>query len=177
VVDWGCPADAPNVRVRNDSANGCVRVLARNLNTADFPVWCFGDLYHPRWKIVEAFKRLKHRYHLEGVSGMSQQALIVDVAAKVLVHNPTSPVCAAAQAVRQADKPIVCTLSRCTRSFPARTPLHMLSPVLVLVGDVVASINNAIALLARTTKKVHCGRLSPRPENQIKRHASLAYKK
>ena len=35
----------------------------------------------------EAFKRLKHRLHLEAVSGLSQHALLVDVAAKVLADN------------------------------------------------------------------------------------------
>ena len=47
----------------------------------------FGELYHQRWRIEEAFKRLKHRLHLEAVSGLSQHALLVDVAAKVLADN------------------------------------------------------------------------------------------
>lgn len=177
VADWACPADAPSVRVvRNVSTNGRVRVLATNLDPADFPPECFGDLYHARWKIEEAFKRLKHRYHLEAVSGLSQQALIVDVAAKVLADNLASLACAAAQAVRHADKPEAATLRRCNRSYAARTLLHMLPAVLLLVGDVNAAIDNAIALLARTTKQVHPGRSSPRPPNHIKPHARFAYK-
>ena len=39
----------------------------------------FADLYHQRWRIEEAFKRLKHRLKLEAVSGLSQQALLIDV--------------------------------------------------------------------------------------------------
>jgi hypothetical protein len=71
VADWGCPADAPSVGVvRNVSSTGRVRVLATNLGPADFPVECFGDLYRARWTIEEFFKRLKHRYHLEAVSGL-----------------------------------------------------------------------------------------------------------
>ena len=54
------------------------------------------NLYHQRWRIEEAFKRLKHRLHLEVVSGLSQQALIIDVAAKVLADNIASLMCAAA---------------------------------------------------------------------------------
>jgi hypothetical protein len=177
VADWACPGDAPSVRVvRNVSSNGRVRVLATNLPAADFPVECFGDLYHARWKIEEAFKRLKHRYHLEAVSGLSQQALIVDVAAKVLADNLASLVCAAAQAVRQADKPVAGTPRRCNRNFAARTLLHMLPPVLMLVGNVITTIDNAIALLARTTKRVPSGRSTPRPANHIKPHARFAYK-
>ena len=49
-----------------------------------------GDLCHQRWRIEEAFKRIKHRLHLEAVSGLSQQALIIDVAAKILAYNITS---------------------------------------------------------------------------------------
>jgi IS4 transposase len=42
------------------------------------------DLYRGRWRIEEAFKRLKHRMGLDSVSGLSQHALLVDVATKVL---------------------------------------------------------------------------------------------
>ena len=45
------------------------------------------DLYHGRWRIEEAFKRLKLRLGLESVSGLSQHALPVDVAIKVLADN------------------------------------------------------------------------------------------
>jgi hypothetical protein len=40
---------------------------------------------------------LKHRLHLEAVSGLSQHALLVDVAAKVLADNITALMCHAAQ--------------------------------------------------------------------------------
>ena len=50
----------------------------------------WGDLYHGRWRIEEAFKRLKHRQGLESVSGLSQHALLVDVATKVLADNLAS---------------------------------------------------------------------------------------
>ena len=177
VADWGCPAIAPNVRVvRNVSSTGRVRVLATNLDAADVPVECFGDLYHARWKIEEAFKRLKHRYHLEAVSGLSQQALIVDVAAKVLADNLASLVCAAAQAQRHADQPVAAAPRRCNRAFAALTLQRMLPPVLLMVGDVMATISHAIALLARTTKRVATGRSSPRPPRHVKPHARYAYK-
>jgi len=177
VTDWGCPATAPEVRVvRNVSSNGRVRVLATNLPGADFPLDCFGDLYHARWKIEEAFKRLKHRYDLEAVSGLSQQALIVDVAAKVLADNLATLMCAAAQAKRQADLPQSIAPRRCNRNYAAQTMLRMLPPVLLLIGDVIALINNTIAVLARTTKLVSAGRSSPRPAHHVKPHARFAYK-
>ena len=68
------------------------RSVATNLDAEAFPPELFGDLYHPHWRIDEAFKRFKHRLHLEAVSGLSQQALIIDVAAKKLAvaDNMTS---------------------------------------------------------------------------------------
>jgi IS4 transposase len=63
------------------------RILAINLPAVDFPAACFGNLYHQRWRIKEAFKRLKHRLHPESVSRLSQQALIIDAAAKVLADR------------------------------------------------------------------------------------------
>ncbi|APW48066.1 hypothetical protein RA876_18920 [Rhodoferax antarcticus] len=87
----GCSPNAPEVRmVRNVSPNAWVRVMATNLDPVDFPWGCFGELCHKRWRIEEAFKRLKHHMRLEAVSGLSQQALIIDVASKVLADNMAS---------------------------------------------------------------------------------------
>ena len=57
------------------------------LDPAAFPAHEFGDLYHRRWRIEEAFKRLKHRPNLEHVSGLSQQAALHDFAAKIVCDN------------------------------------------------------------------------------------------
>src|SRR4051812_21797998 len=68
----------------------------------------FGDPYHQRWRIEEAFKQLKHRLHLEAVSGLSQQASIIDVAAKVLADNISrADVCCSLRMRRPA-----CTLAQ-----------------------------------------------------------------
>ena len=83
VRDWNCPAEAPQARlIRQIAPNGQMRALVTNLDAAQFPAEQFADLYHQRWRIEEAFKRLKHRLHLEAVSGLSQQALFIDVAAR-----------------------------------------------------------------------------------------------
>ena len=68
-------------------------MLATNLPAKDFPAEVFGDLYHQRWRIEEAYKRLKHRGKLESVSGLSQHAVLIDVYAKVLADNLSSLVC------------------------------------------------------------------------------------
>jgi hypothetical protein len=87
--------------IRHVASNGQVRVLATNLDASTFPHELFSDLYHQRWRIEEAFKRLKHRMHLEAVSGLSQQALIIDVAAKVLSDNLTSLMCQVAEVTQK----------------------------------------------------------------------------
>ena len=52
--------------VRVVTPNGRIHVVITSLlgNTA-FPVPDFADLYHRRWRIEEAFKRLTHRLALE----------------------------------------------------------------------------------------------------------------
>jgi hypothetical protein len=178
VQDWGCSPDALEVRlVRNVSSNARLRVMATNLDPENFPWECFGELYHKRWRIEEAFKRLKHHMKLESVSGLSQQALIIDVAAKVLADNLASLLCACAQCndsepqdTRQVAK------RQCNRGYAAAAMLRMLPSVLMFVGDVLAAIYRTVDLLRQTTCRIVGGRSSPRPKNHIKPHAQYAYK-
>ena len=73
--------------------------MATNLAASELSAAVFGQLYHERWRIEEAFKRLKHRCKLESVSGLTQHALMVDVHAKVLADNLASLVCIGASKV------------------------------------------------------------------------------
>lgn len=181
VADWGCAPDVPEVRlVRHVSSNGNVRVLTTNLAPEDFPTECFGDLYHQRWRVEEAFKRLKHRVHLEATSGLSQHALIIDVAAKVLADNLASLMCTAAQALRrgaavQADRKDTAP-RRCNRGYAAHAMLRMLPSVLLFVGDVLGAIDDTLELLAKAARCAGRPRSSPRPQNHVKPHARYAYK-
>ena len=81
VLDFGCLSEARTVRrVRHIAPNGQARVLMTNLlDAVRFPASRFGEIYHQRWPIEEAFKRLKHRLSLEHVSGLSQLAVEQDV--------------------------------------------------------------------------------------------------
>jgi Transposase DDE domain len=173
VHDWGCPPGAPALRlVRQIAPNGQVRVLATNLDSQAVPAALFADLYHQRWRIEEAFKRLKHRLHLEAVSGLSQQALIIDVAAKVLADNITSLMCLAASL--KADLP---TRSRmCNRSYAAALMQRVLPRLVLAIGDLLAEILYAVELLARTSQRFINARHQPRPPRHIKPHPSCAYK-
>jgi hypothetical protein len=173
VRDWGCPAEAPTVRlVRQAAPNGQVRLLVTNVATEAAPAESFSDLYHQRWRIEEAFKRLKHRLHLEAVSGLSQQALIIDVAAKVLADNIAALMCAAA--AECVDLP---TRSRkCNRSYAASFMQRILPRLVLFIGDIAQAIADAIAHLADTSQRFVPGRSRPRPRHHVKPHPSCAYK-
>jgi hypothetical protein len=178
VQDWGCSPDAPQVRlVRNVSSNARVRVMATNLDSADFPWECFGELYHKRWRVEEAFKRLKHHMKLESVSGLSQQALIIDVASKVLADNLAALLCRCAVADDDPESaPEQAVKRQCNRGYAAAAILRMLPSVLLFVGDVLAAISHTLDLLRRTTCRITAGRSSPRPKSHVKPHARYAYK-
>jgi Transposase DDE domain len=171
-LDWGCPAEAPTVRlVRHLAPGGLVRVLATNLSPEQIAAGAFGDLYHRRWRIEEAFKRLKHRLHLEAVSGLSQHALIVDVAAKVLADNIAALMCLAAQA--DLDSPAE---RRCNRAHACLILQRVLPRILLGVGDVLTLIDDAVGLMGRTLRRIVPGRSSPRPAHHVKPHARYAYR-
>ena len=171
--DWGCSRDKPSVRlVRQCAPNGQVRVLVTNLDEQTYPPHLFGDLYHQRWRIEEAFKRIKHRLKLEAVSGLSQQALIIDVAAKILADNLGSLMCAAAS--EHANLP---QRSRKPNRSYAATYLRNVLPRLILrVGDICATIAQAIQMLATNTQRFVENRSRPRPKCHVKPHPHLAYK-
>ena len=175
VRDWGCPAQAPRVRlVRQTAPNGAVRVLATNLDSSLYPYAVFADLYHQRLRIEEAFKRLKHRLHLESVSGLSQQGLIIDVAAKILADNITSLMCAAAAA--KTDLPR--RSRKCNRSYAAGLMQRLLPRLVLLIGDICAPIVEAITILGATSQRFipRRPRPRPRPPHHVKPHPSCAYK-
>ncbi|MFZ3141244.1 transposase [Polaromonas sp.] len=125
-ADYLCSGAPTQVRlVRLIAPDGQIRVVATNLPAQDFPVAVFGELYHQRWRIEEAFKRLKHRAKLESVSGLSQHALLVDVFAKVLADNLGSLVCqAASESARLLSRQRTCNSSLCSALPAAATAAH-----------------------------------------------------
>ena len=87
--DYGCPREATQVRlVRVVTPTGRVHILMTSLlNPIDYPAADFGDLYHARWRVEEAFKRIKHRLALEHLTGISWLAAQQDFGAKILGDN------------------------------------------------------------------------------------------
>ncbi len=173
VSDYGLSGKAPELRlVRHITPDGKIWVLATNLPAQEFPASVFGDLYHTRWRIEECFKRLKHVQKLESASGLSQQAVTIDVQAKVLADNLNTLVClGAVQEVDQQD-----VGKQCNRAY-AGNCLQRLMPRLMLgLGCVVALLGKAFDLLNATSFKCRSGRKALRPKNHAKPHPNLAYK-
>ena len=169
---YECPAVPQTVRlVRHVASTGKVRVLMTNLlDTQRFPAIDFGDLYHQRWRIEEAFKRLKHRLNLEHVSGLSQLAAMQDFAAKIICDNLQALVTAAAT----EQFPILST-RRINRGY-AHTVLKPLLPSLLLhCADVADMLVDAMALIARKTYFFKTGQSKPRTA-QPKPHKPMTQK-
>lgn len=170
-TDYECPALPQTVRlVRHVASTGKVRVLMTNLlDTVRFPAAEFGDLYHQRWAIEEAFKRLKHRLNLEHVSGLSQQAVLQDFHAKILCDNLQALVTQTASDC--VSKPATRKINRAA----AHSVLKPLMPLLLLRDDVAAMLNQALLLIARRTFFRSPGKSKPRPK-QPKPHKAASQK-
>nr|WP_308605778.1 transposase [Massilia sp. DJPM01] len=149
-LDYECPRKPQRVRlVRNVSPSGEQRVLMTNLFDEEiYPAECFAELYHKRWGIEEAFKRLKHRLNLEHVTGLSQQAVAQDVAAKIVCDNLQAIVALTAHA--DADRP---ESTRVNHAY-AHTALKPLMPIFLLGGQ----IGRKVARLLRGLLDLIAGR-------------------
>lgn len=169
--DYDCPGEAQTVRlVRHLAPNGRMRVLMTNLmDCGRFPAGSFGDLYHQRWRIEEAFKRLKHRLSLEHVTGLSQQAVEQDVAAKILCDNLQALTAAAAHAEANLS-----ASARINHAF-VHTALKPLLPGLLLGRPVAKLLQGVLNLLVRKTHTHKEGQSKPR-QPRSKPHKSMAQK-
>lgn len=156
--------------VRSVSSSGAIRVLMTNLLDAEqFPASVFGELYHQRWSIEEAFKRLKHRLNLEHVSGLSQLAVAQDVSAKVMCDNLQA--LTALTARDQADLP---DHQRLNHAY-VHTAIKPLLPALLLGMKVANLLQNLLRLVAQHTYRHRPNRSTPRKPN-IKPHKSMTQK-
>jgi Transposase DDE domain len=169
--DYECPCEPQKVRlIRNVAPNGAIRVLMTNLfDTTAFPAASFSDLYHQRWRIEEAFKRLKHRLNLEHVSGLSQQAVVHDVAAKILADNLQT-----LTALTAHDKADLLAIERINHAY-AHTVLKPLLPALLLGKKVANLLRTALKLIAKQTCTHRPGRSKPR-NAKLKPHKNMTQK-
>ncbi|MBR7781866.1 IS4 family transposase [Undibacterium luofuense] len=171
VTDYGCPSTGQEVRlVRIVTSDGAIRVLMTNLLDARaFPCVEFGELYHHRWRIEEAFKRLKHRLSLEHVSGLSQLAVMQDFAAKILCDNLQALACLAAI----SDEPLP-EGRRINHSY-AHTVLKRILPVLLLTSSASLILKEALLLITSHTYRHQEGQSKPRKSSH-KPHKYMSHK-
>lgn len=173
-ADYECPRHASTVRlIRQVTPTGKVRVLMTSLLDPDrYPAPAFTDLYHRRWRIEEAFKRLKHRLSLEHTSGLTWLAACQDVGAKMVCDNLNAlATYLATEHLIAPDSPwrINRTLafSHLRRFLP-----QVLSGRLRLTGRLVASLFSEIV---KNLQKFIPNRNRPRPIRP-KPHKAHAYK-
>lgn len=170
--DYDCPAVEQAVRlIRQITPDGKVRVLMTNLfDTERYPAADFAQLYHQRWRIEEAFKRLKHRLKLEHVSGLSQLAVRQDFAAKVLCDNLHALACLVARVDHEVPAHRIIN-----RSY-AITALRAVLPGLLLgCAWACPLLHDVISLIATRSHRHRPGRSKPRPPRP-KPHLHAAYK-
>jgi hypothetical protein len=119
--------------------------------------------------VAHLFKRLKHRLNLEHVSGLSQQAVVQDVAAKVLTDNLQALTTLTAH--RDAELP---ASERINRAY-VHTALKPLLPALLLGMKVEKLLHNVLRLVAQQTYR-HQENLSKPHSKGPKPHKPMTQK-
>jgi hypothetical protein len=186
-IDPPTRADAATYALRRESTTvrlirdvtpaGNVRILMTSLlDDARYPAAAFGALYHQRWRIEEAFKRIKHRLRLEAATGLTHLAFQQDFAAKILADNLHRLLTAAAHtAAGDADTAQAEPISRTNRTYAFGTLKPILVGCLLRVSACLNALADALEVIARTRCRVQPGRGYPRPKRN-KPHANSAYK-
>lgn len=164
--------------VRHVSFSGRTRVLVTSLSEDVASVAELADLYHGRWRIEEAFKRLKHRLGLESVSGLSQHALLVDVATKVLADNLAALLNRAVPMVSGTPQAQELGVRReVNRAAAAKLFSRCIGPMLLVVSRVAQGVHDWVLTLSRCWTRHIPGRSRPRNPAHSKPHPSQSYKR
>ncbi len=171
-ADYECePTPTPVRLVRVVTPNGRIHaVITSLLDTAAYPAASFAELYQSRWRIEEAFKRLKHRMALENTSGLSWLAAQQDFNAKILADNLHA--LAVLDATGHGDIPDGYKINR-TYAFAhlkRRLPRWLLL-ARPSTGELLATFEE----LAKNLIRFIPGATKPRPEHP-KPHRKHAYK-
>lgn len=173
-ADYECPPTPTTVRlVRVVTPNGTVHVIMTSLmDQGTFPAAAFAELYHQRWRIEEAFKRLKHRLALESTSGLSWHAARQDFGAKAITDN-LNALAAYVATDRHLDPDRSYKINR-TLAFPAIK--RLLGRWLLFAKASVKRISAALEQIAMNLQPFRPGRVRPRIPGP-KPHDHFSYKK
>ncbi len=171
--DYECPATPTTVRlVRVVTPNGRVHVVMTSLlDRGAFPAAGFGSLYHGRWRVEEAFRRLKHRLGLEHTSGLSWHAANQDFGAKAVFDNLNALaayVATEAHLDPSSDWKI-------NRTLMIDKIKRQIGRWLLAAGATTRRLRPLIQEIAANLQKFVAGRSKPRTP-QRKPHRSHAYK-
>jgi hypothetical protein len=171
-TDYECARTATSVRlVRVVTPKGRVHVVMTSLlDSLTYPATDFAALYHSRWRIEEAFKRLKHRLALENTSGLSWLAAQQDFGAKLLADNLDA--LAVQTATRLADLPCDYKINR-TYAFAHLK--RCLPRWLLIAVPTLESFLDVANELARNLIRFKPGAAKPRPVHH-KPHRKHAFK-
>ena len=169
---YECVAKPSRVRlIRVVTPNGRVHALMTSLLDAKaFPAESFGALYHGRWRIEEAFKRLKHRLALENTSGLSWLAAQQDVGAKILADNLHAVAILAAQ----EENPLPLEY-KINRTYAFALLKRCLPRWLLSDTPTISVLNEALCLLTQQLIRFIPLASKPRPQHP-KPHRKHAYK-
>lgn len=172
-ADYDCPVVPTLVRlIRVVTPNGQIHVLMTSLfDTVGYPAAEFAALYHGRWRIEEAFKRLKHRLGLEHTSGLSWHAARQDFGAKAVCDNLNALAAyVATDACLDSDSDY--KINR-TQAFDKIK--RQLGRWLLLAKATIRRVQAVLKELAKNLQKFVPDRAQPRHQ-KTKPHASFAYK-
>ena len=170
---YGIECKPSTVRLVRQLFGREVRVLITSLLDSEiYPVAAFRALYHSRWRIEEAFKRLKHRLSLEHTSGLNWLAAQQDFAAKILCDNINALAVYAAADTRDPE-------GRCHYIINRADAFVQVKPTLgrwLMFGlNALINIDAVFRELIRNLVQVKPNRSYPRIFRQ-KPHKSHAYK-
>ncbi|MCP3721474.1 IS4 family transposase, partial [Paraburkholderia sp. CNPSo 3281] len=157
--------------IRDVTPSGRVRVLMTSLlDVQRYRAATFGALYHQRWRVEEAFKRLKHRLRLEAVTGLDYLALQQDFGAKILADNLCT-------LLSDLDAPHEEALtSRPNRIYALGALRPILAGCLLRIQRCLDSLAPVLSVIHRTRCRIQPSRSCPRPPRKAKPHFYLAYK-
>lgn len=160
--------------IRDVTPAGSVRVLMTSLlDGAAFPAAAFGALYHRRWRVEEAFKRIKHRLRLEAATGLTHLAFQQDFAAKIVADNLHVLLAAAHdEATTGTD---VVAASRPNRTYALGALKPILAGCLLGLRPCLRDLRAALDAIVRTRCRIQTGRSYPRPP-RAKPHVYAAYR-
>jgi len=173
-ADYGCEQTPTVVRlVRVVTPNGRVHAVMTSLmDGVAYPAAAFGALYHRRWRIEEAFKRLKHRLALENTSGLSWLAAQQDFGAKVLADNLHAlAVLEAAESVPLLEQGAY----KINRTYAFAHLKRCLPRWLLIALPSTATLATALSEIARNLVRFIPYASKPRPKHP-KPHRKQAYK-